>query len=323
MRLPSTSDRQRHRVHRRYSTAAIGAQQDERWTRARAADRSHLASQRVLAAALWPGALARRRHRLHHRRARHRRRRRLRHRPLRRRHRRAQHPDLQHAADPGRLDTGARHRRLRVVGRWLEAVDLHEHAEGLAPEHARRLLGVDDQGRRAEAGGHDATAGVADVREVLAGCDARRLRARQQPLRRAAGRRQGDATDDRRIGNDINGTSDWVYEEEFGVRDGFRFSPDGKSIVYWQFDSTGVGIFSLINNTDSLYPVITKIPYPKAGTTNSAARVGVVERRGRRDDVDQDRRRSAQHLSRAHRLDRFEHRRRSSNSIASRIATTS
>jgi len=74
----------------------------------------------------------------------------------------------------------------------------------------------------------------------------------------------------------INGTSDWVYEEEFGVRDGFRFSPDGKSIVYWQFDSAGVGLFSLINNTDTLYPVITKIPYPKVGTTNSAARVGVV-----------------------------------------------
>ncbi len=78
----------------------------------------------------------------------------------------------------------------------------------------------------------------------------------------------------------INGTSDWVYEEEFGVRDGFRFSPDGRSIVYWQFDSSGVGIFSLINNTDSLYPVVTKIPYPKAGTTNSAARVGVVSAEG-------------------------------------------
>jgi dipeptidyl-peptidase 4 len=78
----------------------------------------------------------------------------------------------------------------------------------------------------------------------------------------------------------INGTSDWVYEEEFGLRDGFRWSPDGRSIAYWQFDSSGVGIFSLINNTDSLYPVITKIPYPKAGTTNSAARIGVVSADG-------------------------------------------
>jgi dipeptidyl-peptidase 4 len=74
----------------------------------------------------------------------------------------------------------------------------------------------------------------------------------------------------------INGTSDWVYEEELGVRDSFRWSPDGTNIAYWQFDSTGVGTFTLINDTDTLYPEIKKIPYPKAGTTNSAVRIGVV-----------------------------------------------
>lgn len=78
----------------------------------------------------------------------------------------------------------------------------------------------------------------------------------------------------------INGTSDWVYEEELGVRDGLRWSPDSRSIAYWQFDSTGVGIFSLLNNTDTLYPTITRIPYPKAGTTNSAVRIGVVSAGG-------------------------------------------
>jgi dipeptidyl-peptidase-4 len=78
----------------------------------------------------------------------------------------------------------------------------------------------------------------------------------------------------------INGTSDWVYEEELGVRDGFRWSPDGKRIAYWQFDSTGVGVFSLIDDTSTLYPIITKIPYPKAGTTNSAVRIGVVGAEG-------------------------------------------
>jgi dipeptidyl-peptidase-4 len=74
----------------------------------------------------------------------------------------------------------------------------------------------------------------------------------------------------------INGTSDWVYEEEFGVRDGFRWSPDGKRIAYWHFDSSGIDKFALINNTGTLYPEITLIPYPKAGTTNSAVRIGVV-----------------------------------------------
>lgn len=78
----------------------------------------------------------------------------------------------------------------------------------------------------------------------------------------------------------INGTSDWVYEEEFGIRDGFRWSPDGTRIAFWQFDSSGVGQFHLINNTDTLYPTITTVPYPKAGTTNSSVRVGVVSAQG-------------------------------------------
>ena len=75
----------------------------------------------------------------------------------------------------------------------------------------------------------------------------------------------------------INGTSDWVYEEELFLRDCFRWSPDGKRIAYWQFDTTGVGMFSLIDDTASLYPTITRIPYPKVGTTNSAVRIGVVD----------------------------------------------
>ncbi len=39
----------------------------------------------------------------------------------------------------------------------------------------------------------------------------------------------------------INGTSDWVYEEEFDLRDAFRRSPDGREIAFWHFDSSGVG----------------------------------------------------------------------------------
>jgi dipeptidyl-peptidase-4 len=74
----------------------------------------------------------------------------------------------------------------------------------------------------------------------------------------------------------INGTSDWVYEEELGVRDAFLWSPDGRAIAFWNFDSTGVQAFTLINTTDGLYPTLTTLPYPKAGTTNSAVRIGVV-----------------------------------------------
>ena len=78
----------------------------------------------------------------------------------------------------------------------------------------------------------------------------------------------------------VNGTFDWVYEEELFCRDGFRWSPDSKQIAYWQLNSEGVKEMKLINNTAELYPVITSFPYPKAGETNSAARVGVVSANG-------------------------------------------
>jgi len=78
----------------------------------------------------------------------------------------------------------------------------------------------------------------------------------------------------------INGTFDWVYEEELSLQDGFRWSPDGARIAYWQLDAAGVRDFLLINNTDSLYSYVIPIQYPKAGTTNSAARIGVVAASG-------------------------------------------
>lgn len=78
----------------------------------------------------------------------------------------------------------------------------------------------------------------------------------------------------------VNGTFDWVYEEEFSCRDGFRWSPDGKYIAYWQSDTEGTGWFDIINNVDSLYPKILRFPYPKAGTTNSAVKVGYVAASG-------------------------------------------
>ncbi|MCG8696786.1 MAG: S9 family peptidase [Bacteroidales bacterium] len=74
----------------------------------------------------------------------------------------------------------------------------------------------------------------------------------------------------------INGTFDWVYEEEFGLQDGFRWSPDSKKIAFWQLDASGIGNFLMINNTDSLYSYTIPVQYPKAGTKNSSCRVGVV-----------------------------------------------
>ena len=75
----------------------------------------------------------------------------------------------------------------------------------------------------------------------------------------------------------INGTFDWVYEEEFDCRDGFRWSPDGKSIAYWQIDATKIKNFLMINNTDSIYPYTIPVEYPKVGENPSACKVGIVD----------------------------------------------
>ncbi|MCK7459706.1 S9 family peptidase [Idiomarina aminovorans] len=83
-------------------------------------------------------------------------------------------------------------------------------------------------------------------------------------------------------GNDtiVNGTFDWVNEEEFFLRDGFRWSPDGQHIAYWQLDTEGTPVFTMINNTDELYPTLKKFPYPKVGETNAAMRIGVMSANG-------------------------------------------
>jgi dipeptidyl-peptidase-4 len=83
-------------------------------------------------------------------------------------------------------------------------------------------------------------------------------------------------TDDNGTKKLINGTFDWVYEEEFSLRDGFRWSPDSKSISYWQVDANKVRDFYMINNTDSIYSQIVPVEYPKVGDPPSPVRIGVV-----------------------------------------------
>jgi dipeptidyl-peptidase-4 len=78
----------------------------------------------------------------------------------------------------------------------------------------------------------------------------------------------------------INGTFDWVYEEELDDRDGWRWSPDGRTIAFWQLNADSVRNFDLLNNTDSLYAQVIPVQYPKAGESNSAARVGTVPAAG-------------------------------------------
>src|SRR2546425_419939 len=76
--------------------------------------------------------------------------------------------------------------------------------------------------------------------------------------------------------NVINGTSDWVYEEELDLRDAFRWSPDGRRIAFWRFDQTAIRPFYLMDH-DSLYPALVPVRYPKSGTPNSTVKIGVTE----------------------------------------------
>ena len=92
----------------------------------------------------------------------------------------------------------------------------------------------------------------------------------------------------------INGGSDWVNEEELDLHDCYSWSPDGTRIAFWQFDLHGVGNFALeyfLGKDREIvtripypgtgpYPLVVSIPYPLAGTTNSAVRAGVVPANG-------------------------------------------
>ena len=75
----------------------------------------------------------------------------------------------------------------------------------------------------------------------------------------------------------INGTFDWVYEEEFACRDGFRWSPDGKQIAFWQVNAEGTKDFMMIDNTSDIYSKPIPVEYPKVGESPSAVRIGVID----------------------------------------------
>ncbi|HJZ40739.1 MAG TPA: DPP IV N-terminal domain-containing protein [Bacteroidales bacterium] len=77
-------------------------------------------------------------------------------------------------------------------------------------------------------------------------------------------------------GDIINGTFDWVYEEEFSCRDGFRWNTTGSHLAFWQLDASQIGTFYMINNTDSVYSTVIPVQYPKAGQPPSACKVGII-----------------------------------------------
>lgn len=74
----------------------------------------------------------------------------------------------------------------------------------------------------------------------------------------------------------VNGTSDWVYEEELDLRDAWRWSPDGRRIAFWRFDQSPVQTFYMVDET-GVYSRPVPLRYPKAGSDNSIVRIGVID----------------------------------------------
>ena len=74
----------------------------------------------------------------------------------------------------------------------------------------------------------------------------------------------------------INGTTDWVYEEEFSITKGFEWSPDGKKIAFFRFDESNVKEFNMLI-WDNLYPTEHRFKYPKAGEENSIVDVMIFD----------------------------------------------
>jgi dipeptidyl-peptidase-4 len=66
----------------------------------------------------------------------------------------------------------------------------------------------------------------------------------------------------------INGSTDWVYEEEFSITKAFEWSPDSKFISFLKFDERQVKEFQM-TFYGTLYPSQYLFKYPKAGEDNS------------------------------------------------------
>ena len=81
-------------------------------------------------------------------------------------------------------------------------------------------------------------------------------------------------TTDGRLNEIIYGTTDWVYEEEFSITNGFQWSPDSKKIAYYRFDESKVKEYNM-QMWGELYPEDYRYKYPKAGEDNSKVELWV------------------------------------------------
>lgn len=84
-------------------------------------------------------------------------------------------------------------------------------------------------------------------------------------------------TTDGKVGKVLNGMSDWLYEEEFGVTYQYGFSSDSKQFAFVRLDETEVPQFTWQTFLSEGYPENHSVKYPRAGETNAKATVVVYD----------------------------------------------
>ena len=80
-------------------------------------------------------------------------------------------------------------------------------------------------------------------------------------------------TTDGKYNDIINGSADWVYEEEFAFAKAFHWSPDSKKIAFYRFDESRVKEFTMTNYKNGLYPEYVTFKYPKVGEDNAVVSI--------------------------------------------------
>lgn len=94
-------------------------------------------------------------------------------------------------------------------------------------------------------------------------------------IKNLASNNERQVTFDGKFNHIINGAADWVYEEEFALKTGFHWSPDGSKIAYYRFDESHVKLFHMPMYMGQLYPPNYSFKYPKAGEENALVSIHV------------------------------------------------
>jgi dipeptidyl-peptidase-4 len=84
-------------------------------------------------------------------------------------------------------------------------------------------------------------------------------------------------TEDGKKNRIIYGATDWVYEEEFALVKGYKWSHDSQYLAYYRFDESNVKEFSMNLFNQNLYPNQEKFKYPKAGEENSIVSIFILD----------------------------------------------